>query len=139
MQSISLASLLKCRHFRSSRPELFCKRDVLKNIAKYTGVSSGTGVSFVSFSFQRTPFFAKHLKWLLLAFAVIEIFYSYTVCNKSATDTWICLVSFYGGSKDFIFTYIFVKIITFFIKCDIVSSVFHSLDQNLIREKRSYI
>ena len=139
MQSISVASLLKCRHFRSSRPEFFCKRDVLINFPEFTGVSSGTGVSCVSFSFQRTLFFAKHLKWLLLAFALIETFYSYTVCNKSAADTWICLVSFYGRSKDFIFTYIFLKTITFFIKCDIVSSVFHSLDQNLIREKRSYI
>ena len=45
MQSISLASLLKCPHFRSSRPELFYKRGALKNFAKFTDVSSGTGVS----------------------------------------------------------------------------------------------
>ena len=43
--SISLASFLQCPHFRSSRPELFCKRGALKNFAKFTGVSSGTGVS----------------------------------------------------------------------------------------------
>ena len=67
-------------------------------------------------TFWRTPFFAEHLKWLLLAFAPIEIFYSHTVCNKSAAEAWICLVSFYGGAKDFIFTCIFLKIITFFIK-----------------------
>ena len=67
-------------------------------------------------TFWRTPFFAEHLKWLLLAFAPIEIFYSHTVCNKSAAEAWICLVSFYGGAKDFIFTCIFLKITTFFIK-----------------------
>ena len=39
-----------------------------------------------------------------------------TVYNKSAAEAWICLVSFYGGAKDFIFTCIFLKIITFFIK-----------------------
>ena len=43
--TISISSLLKCQHFKSSRLELFCKRDVLKNFAKFTGVSSGTGVS----------------------------------------------------------------------------------------------
>ena len=43
--TISISSLLKCLHFKSSRLELFCKRDVLKNFAKFTGVSSGTGVS----------------------------------------------------------------------------------------------
>ena len=37
IQSISLASLL--------RKGLFCKRGVLKNFAKFTGASSGTGVS----------------------------------------------------------------------------------------------
>ena len=45
MQSISLASLLKCPHFRSSRPELLYNRGALKNFAKFTDVSSGTGVS----------------------------------------------------------------------------------------------
>ena len=54
-----------------------------------------------------------------------------------------CLVSFYGGAKDFIFICIFLKIITFVHKCEykweIASSVFLSLDQNLIPEKQSYI
>ena len=94
--------------FRSSRPELFCKKGVLKNFAKFTGISSGTGVS--------CEFFAKHLQWQLLAFAPVEISYSNTVCNKSAAEAWICLVSFYGGAKDFIFTCIFLRIITIFIK-----------------------
>ena len=32
--------VIEMPHFRSSRPELFCKRGVLKNFAKSTGVSS---------------------------------------------------------------------------------------------------
>ena len=54
-------SLLKCLHFRSSRPELFCKKDVLKNFAKFTDVSSGTRVpcelcDILKYTFfRRTP------------------------------------------------------------------------------------
>ena len=68
-------------------------------------------------------------------------FLFYYLCNKSVAEAGICLVSFYGGAKDFIFTCISLRIITFFFKykCDIVFSVFFSLDQNLIPEKRSYI
>ena len=101
--------------FKSSHPELFCKKGVLKNFAKFTGVSSGTGVP-CEFCEILKPFFTKHLQWLLLVLAPIKIFYSNTVYNKSAAEAWICLVSFYGGAKDFIFTCIFLKIITFFIK-----------------------
>ena len=43
-------------------------------------------------TFYRAPFFTEHLQQLLLAFAPIEISYSYTVCNKSAAEVWICLV-----------------------------------------------
>ena len=116
IQSMSLASLLKCQHFRSSCLELFCKRGVLKNFAKFTGVTSGTEVSCEFCKILKNTFFAEHLKWLLLAFAPIEIFCSHTVCNKSAAEAGVCLVSSYGGAKDFIFTCIFLKIITFFIK-----------------------
>ena len=76
--------------------------------------------STVMFNFNRAMFQEydtwSHLQWLLLPFAPTDIFYSNTVCNKSTAEAWICLVSFYGGAKDFIFTCIFVKIITFFIK-----------------------
>ena len=102
--------------FRSSRPELFCKKGVLKNFAKFTGVSSGTGVSceflrnFKENLFRRTPTVTAS------GIAPIQISYSNIVCNKSAAEAWICLVSFYGGAKDFIFTCIFLRIITIFIK-----------------------
>ena len=49
--------------------------------------------------FQGTPFSAEHFQWLLLAFAPIKISYSNTICNKSASEVWICLVSFYGGEQ----------------------------------------
>ena len=45
MQSMSLALLLQRPYSRSSRPELFCKKVVLENFAKFIVVSSGTGVS----------------------------------------------------------------------------------------------
>ena len=78
-------------------------------------------------TFWRTPFFAEHLKWLLLAFAPIEIFYSHTVCNKSEAEVWIWLVSFSGGAKDFIFTcifHVFLCIITYFIKIQMRHRIF---------------
>ena len=64
-QSISLASLLKYLHFRSSCPELFCKKDVLKNFTKFTGVSSGTGISCEFCDTLDNAFFAEHFQWLL--------------------------------------------------------------------------
>ena len=45
-------------HYRSSRPEVFCKRGVLRNFAKFTGKH-----------LRQSLFFNKveHLRWLLLA------------------------------------------------------------------------
>ena len=59
--------------------------------------------------FYRKSFRGKHLKWLLLAFAPIEISYSNAVYNKSAGEAWISLVSYYARAKDFIFTCIFLS------------------------------
>ena len=116
IQSISLASLLQCPHFRSSRPKLCCKKGVLKNFANFTGVSYSTGVSCGFCDILKSTFFAEHLQWPLLEFGPIEIFYSNSVCNKSADEPWIYFVSFYDGAKDLIFACIFFQIITFFIK-----------------------
>ena len=100
-QSISRASFLQYPHFRNSHPELFCKKGVLKNFAKFTGVFSGTSVSCKFCEILKNTFFHRippeYLQWLLLAFVPIEISYSNTVCNKSAAETWAWLVSFYGG------------------------------------------
>ena len=74
---------------RSSRPEVFCKKGVLRNIAKFTGKHLCQSLFFnkvaglrpatllkkrlwhrcfpVNFAkFLRTPFFIEHLWWLLL-------------------------------------------------------------------------
>ena len=59
IQSISLVSSLQCLHFRSSRPEMFCKKGVLKNFAKFTGVSSGTGVSSEFSDILKNIFFRR--------------------------------------------------------------------------------
>ena len=53
-------SLLKCPHFRSSRPELFCQRGILKNFAKFTGVFSGTGVSCKFCYILKNTFFPQN-------------------------------------------------------------------------------
>ena len=44
-QSISLSWFLQCQHFRNCHSEFFCIKGVLKNFAKFTRVSSDTGVS----------------------------------------------------------------------------------------------
>ena len=110
LQQIQSISLVLCGL------KLFYKKVVLKNFAKFTGVFSATGVSSEFCDILKNTFFAEHLQWLLLAFASIEISYSNTVCNKSAAEEWTCLVSFYGGAKDFVFTCMFCRIIFFFIK-----------------------
>ena len=89
-----------------------------------TGVSSGTGISCEFCEILKKTFFAKNPQWLLLAFTPIEISYSNAVCNKWAAEVWICLVSLHGGAKDFIFTCIFLRIITIFIKIWIWHRIF---------------
>ena len=42
----------------------------------------------------KTIYFSYFL-FAMSEFAPIKIFYSNTVCNKSVTEAWICLVSFY--------------------------------------------
>ena len=77
--------------FRSSRPEVFCKKGVLSNFTKFTGKHLCQRLFFnkvaglrpatllkrslwhrcfpVNFvKFLRTPFFMEHLWWLLLCF-----------------------------------------------------------------------
>ena len=59
--------------YRSSRPEAFCKKGVLRNFAKFTGKHLClTPVNFVKF--LRTPFLIEHLWWLLLWLLLKSIF-----------------------------------------------------------------
>ena len=59
IQSISLALLLQCPHFRSSHPELFCKKVVLKNFARFIVVSADTGVSCEFYDILKNTFFSQ--------------------------------------------------------------------------------
>ena len=51
---------------------------------------------YIHLSTTKVIYFSRFF-FAMSAFAPIEISYSDTVCNKSAAETWICLVSFYGG------------------------------------------
>ena len=53
--------------YRSSRPEVFCKKIVLKNLAKFTAKKPvPMGSSEFGKLFKNTFFFIEHLQWLLL-------------------------------------------------------------------------
>ena len=103
----SLASLLQCPHFRSSRPDLFCKKGFLKNFAKFIAFLC-TGFSYEFHDILRNTYFRR----------TTPVTASGICTNKSAAEAWICLVSFYGGAKDFISTWVFLRRITFFIKIE---------------------
>ena len=60
IQSISLALLLQCPHFRSNHPELFCKKVVLKNFARFIVVSADTGVSCEFYVILKNTFFSQN-------------------------------------------------------------------------------
>ena len=54
----SLASLLQCPHFRSSRPDLFCKKGFLKNFAKFIAFLC-TGFSYEFHDILRNTYFRR--------------------------------------------------------------------------------
>ena len=81
------------KYFRNNRPEVFCKKGVLRNFAKFTGKHLCQSLFFdkvaglrpgtlfkkslwyrcfpVNFAkFLRTSFFIEHLRWLLLMFHI---------------------------------------------------------------------
>ena len=57
-------SLNAIKH-RSSRPEVFCKKGVLRNFAKFTGKHLCQSLFFNKVADLR-PFFIEHLWWLIL-------------------------------------------------------------------------
>ena len=74
-----ILAYLELEIYRSSRPEVFCKKGVLRNSTKFTGKHLCQRLFFnkvaglrhrcfpVNFvEFLRTPFFIEHLWWLLL-------------------------------------------------------------------------
>ena len=57
-------------HFRSSRPEVFCKKFVLTNFAKFTGKHLCQSLFFGKIAGQdsfKNTFFTELLRWLLLS------------------------------------------------------------------------
>ena len=53
--------------FRSSRPEVFCWKGILRHFAKFTGKNLCQTLAEVNFTkFLRRPFLIEHLRWLLL-------------------------------------------------------------------------
>ena len=112
---------MKCPHSRSSRPELFCKRGVFKNFAKFTGVSSGTGVSCEFCDILKNTFVRRTPQVAASGICSKRDFlFILYVINQQLR----CEYVFYEGVKDFIFTCIFLKIITFFIKISILHHIF---------------
>ena len=117
-RAISLVSFGQCPHSRSSRPELLCENKGLRPATLFKKRLWHRCFLVTFAKFLRTPFFTKHIQWLLLTFAPIKISYSNTVSNAWAL---ICLVSWRmvvenSGAKSFILTCTFLRIIAFFIK-----------------------
>ena len=123
----TLASLLQYPLLEAVVRSCSVKKGPLKNFAKFTGVSSGTGVSCEFCEILKETFFRK-----TAAVAAFRICTIRDLLNRQLRRERF--VSFYGGAKDFIFTCIFLRIITIFIKykSDIVFSLFLSLDRNFI-------
>ena len=51
---------------RRSRPEVFCKKGVLRNFRKFTGKHLRQSLFFIKVAGLRTPFLTEYLRWLLL-------------------------------------------------------------------------
>ena len=55
---------LKINQYRSSRPEVFCKKVVLRNFAEFTRKHLCQRLFLIKL--QEHLFFTEHLRWLLL-------------------------------------------------------------------------
>ena len=59
---------LVCGFTMNRRPEVFCKKDVLENFAKFTGKPLCQSLFFNEVTkFSTIPFFIQNLRWLLLS------------------------------------------------------------------------
>ena len=72
---------------RSSRPEVFFKKAVLRNYAKFTGKHLCQRLWCMCFpvnfvKFPRAPIFTEHLRWLLLNNQQIFRFHSLNISLK---------------------------------------------------------
>ena len=62
-------TLTSAKMFRSSLPEMFCKKVILRNFTKFIGKK--TRVNFAKL--LRTPFLKEHLRWLLLIVTIVAL------------------------------------------------------------------
>ena len=65
---MNFAKFVRTPIFRSTRPEVFCKKGVLRNFAKFTGKHLCQ-----SLFFSKNTFFTEHLRWLLMIVPSIAI------------------------------------------------------------------
>ena len=88
----SRAWWVNLRKLRSSRLEVFCRKDVLKNVAKFRGKHLCQSLFFNKVAglrrnftkFLRAPFFTEHRGWLLLDVFVVNLIYlrcSHDICK----------------------------------------------------------
>ena len=66
-------------YYRSSRPEVFCEKGVLKNFAKFTGNTCARVSFLIKLQAFSTPFLTEHLCWLLL---LLQQYSSDMFCEK---------------------------------------------------------
>ena len=95
---------------RSSRPEVFCKTGVLRNLAKFATKNFFARASFlilkqrlwhrcfpVNFAkFLRTPFFTEHLWWLLLVLFESSVI---SFSSEESSQLTINLTCFHNFNK----------------------------------------
>ena len=119
-QSISLSSFFLLLDFGRSCPQWFCEKGVFKKSTKSTGASSGTVASCEFYKILKNTFFSQNTTsscfWHFhQPRFLIPILY---VINRQLRGECVQFLSMMekGGAENFIFTFIFFRLITFFIQ-----------------------
>ena len=88
---------------RSSHPEVFCKRVVLKKFTKFTGKHLCRSIFLIKLQAWRRPFLTEHLRWLFLpSYHIIWQFIPQSFLKPPCStfqEKKICFVSFSGDYK----------------------------------------
>ena len=127
--------------FRSSRPDVFCKKGDLRNFTKFIGKHLCQSLIFnkvaglrlatllkmrlwhrcfpVNFvKFRRTPFFIEHLRWLLLRVLFSCEFFQPTPLVRSASQNYVTNVLHW---KEKSFTIVLLEVIEMVWMCFILA------------------